>query len=728
MLVTRCLSAAVVSLAVTASSAAAQQFEILHAFQAPLANVKAPMVLASDGALYGTFATGGQHGVGAIFVTRPQADGSVVTQYLRALERSQGGGVVDALVEGHDGWLYGVAPEHGAHGRGTVFKFHRVTGQLVVLHAFSGPDGAAPRGPIVVGDDGNYYGMTTAEGASGGGTVFKLTPAGALTTLHAFSDGVATGLLVQAADGNLYGVNGPHVFRLTLTGARTVLRTLTSPLGPPFFPIAKGLVEGADGHLYAVLVDAPIGTAFFARLSLDGAFTEIYRIADVDVAGQPDDRVPLFVAADGSLLGTLPYWGPNLRGTLFRVTTTGTFNVLHAFTVQEGRAHSGVVRHPNGHFYGTTVEGGLTGHGMIYSVGFGGSLVVRHTFTPLLPYAPSAPPIEGPDGALYGTTIAGGIFNRGTVYRLSSSGFTVLYNFMGLDGSHPVGKLVLGSDGKFYGTTHGGGASSADAGTIFRISPSGVHETLHTFLIFNGRNPTAGLVRAADGTFWGTTLRGGSADTGTIFTISPTGAFTLVHAFVFNATGDTMVFPYAGLIQAQDGNFYGTTYGFTDLWGGTVFRVTPQGAVTMLRQFVGFFDIFNPGGRVPGPKVYAGLIEHRNGQLYGGSCCGGSIQGGDRTQVFQVDASGAVTMLRDLNGRGVFAALTEGGDQALYGATLDDVLFRLETNGDFTELKTLAGLDGLFVSGLRTAGDWIMGSAYAGGPAGGGVIFRFKHD
>jgi hypothetical protein len=85
-------------------------------------------------------------------------------------------------------------------------------------------------------------------------------------------------------------------------------------------------------------------------------------------------------------------------------------------------------------------------------------------------------------------------------------------------------------------------------------------------------------------------------------------------------------------------------------------------------------------------------------------------------------------MLRDLNGRGVFAALTEGGDQALYGATLDDVLFRLETNGDFTELKTLAGLDGLFVSGLRTAGDWIMGSAYAGDPAGGGVIFRFKRD
>ena len=165
--VPRRLSGILVVLQLLAAPAAAQQFEILHAFQAPLADAKAPMILASDGALYGTFATGGQDGVGAIFVTRPQADGSVMTTYLRAFERLEGGGVLDGLVEGHDGWLYGVAPEHGAHGRGSVFEYHRVTGQFTAVHAFSGADGATPRGSSSSATTGTITGRRPPKARAG---------------------------------------------------------------------------------------------------------------------------------------------------------------------------------------------------------------------------------------------------------------------------------------------------------------------------------------------------------------------------------------------------------------------------------------------------------------------------------------------------------------------------------------------------------------------------------
>jgi uncharacterized repeat protein (TIGR03803 family) len=344
--------------------------------------------------------------------------------------------------------------------------------------------------------------------------------------------------------------------------------------------------------------------------------------------------------------------------------------------------------------------------------------------TPIQPYAPSAPPIDGPDGAMYGTTVAGGVFDRGTVYRLTASGLTVVHHFFGLDGAHPIGTLRLGPDGLLYGTTYDGGVQNR--GTVFRMSPAGAFQTLHSFTAAEGRNPTAGLIRGTDGNYWGTTLRGGSADTGTVFKISPTGAFTQMHSFVFELfTENTMVYPYAGLIQAQDGNFYGTTYGYTGVFGGTVFRMTPAGTVTRLHVFSGSIGV---GGTVEGPKIYAGLVEGSDGQMYGGACCGGGggfMSEADRPQIFRIGTDSFAT-LREMSG--VFSALTEGADHAFYGATMDGLLFRIESNGSFAEIKTLTDVEGVFPSGVRTGGDWIIGSAYGGGPAGGGVIFRFKRE
>ena len=293
--------------------------------------------------------------------------------------------------------------------------------------------------------------------------MFKLTPDGVLATLHAFTDGNAWGLLIQAGDGNLYGANGVHFFRLALDGTRTIIHTLASQP-----PVPLGLVEGVDGELYGLTNGGSAGFVAFFRLTRAGVFTTIYTSQNYAADGEAISLVPLFVAPDGSLLGTLPLAGPNDRGTLFRVTLSGTFTVLHAMTVQEGRAYSGIVRHPNAHFYGTTVEGGRTGHGMIYSVGFGGSLVVRNPFAPLLPYAPQRRRSRDRTARCTGPRSSRRIQPRHGLppdfIRPHRSAQFHRQRRLASDR-----QASTGADGKIYGTTVGGGGP-ANRGTIFRVS------------------------------------------------------------------------------------------------------------------------------------------------------------------------------------------------------------------------------------------------------------------
>jgi len=262
------------------------------------------------------------------------------------------------------------------------------------------------------------------------------------------------------------------------------------------------------------------------------------------------------------------------------------------------------------------------------------------------------------------------------------------------DGSGPTG-LIQGSDGNFYGTTANGGRYGQ--GTFFTITPAGAETVLYSFVggSGDGSNPE-GVIQGSDGNFYGATSGGGNGQCqlgcGTAFKITPDGAETVLYYF----TGLTDGGSPNGLIQGTDGNFYGSAaFGgqVSSVCGssgcGVVFRLTPAGEETVLYSF--------SGGASDG-AVAASLIQGSDGNFYGVTAYGGSANDGT---VFKVTAAGAESVLHAFAGGGDGAApqtpLLEGNDGNLYGTTplggasSAGVLFRVTTAGTETVLYAFAG-------------------------------------
>lgn len=220
----------------------------------------------------------------------------------------------------------------------------------------------------------------------------------------------------------------------------------------------------------------------------------------------------------------------------------------------------------DGAFYGTTSSGGQTGWGTVFRITPDGEIKTIYSFCQNPPNCsdgatPQASLLLATDGNLYGTTSGLGTLSPGTVFRVDRHGIlTNVRLFNGSAGGGPAAGLVQGTDGNLYGTTVGGG--SQGLGTIFRMTLGGALTTLAAFDGIAAWFPEASLIEGTDGSFYGTTLFGGCGlcprcPCGTVFKVTPNGALTILHTF----TGADGAFPSAPLVQASDGNFYGTTLG-----------------------------------------------------------------------------------------------------------------------------------------------------------------------
>lgn len=258
---------------------------------------------------------------------------------------------------------------------------------------------------------------------------------------------------------------------------------------------------------------------------------------------------------------------------------------------------------------------------------------------------------------LYGTTLYGGGSTLcpsgcGTIFKIArSGGETVLYGFGGgTDGANPYGGVVLDKQGNLYGATTFGGFF---VGTIFDFSTAGHETLLHTF---NGSNsgdgavPFAGLVRDASGNLYGTTESGGPqcsslGGCGTVFKISPSGAETILYSFSGGADGG---FPFCSLLRGPNGDLYGTTVFGGAYDQGTVFKVSPKGAETVLYSFTGATD---------GGQPESGLVHDGNGNLLGTTSRGGTSGNGT---VFKITRTGQEIVLYSFQG-GVDGSLPAAG-------------------------------------------------------------------
>jgi uncharacterized repeat protein (TIGR03803 family) len=169
---------------------------------------------------------------------------------------------------------------------------------------------------------------------------------------------------------------------------------------------------------------------------------------------------------------------------------------------------------------------------------------------------------------------------------ISPSGtFKTLHSFCSqancLDGSNPTNGLVQASNGSFYGVSNGG---VNGGGTIYKITGGGAFSVIYNFCsaanCAGGAHVYGPLVQGTDGFLYGTTSYGGSG--GSIFKVSTSGAFTTLYTFCTQSGCPDGGAPVDGLIQGSDGNLYGTNTLYAANGSGTVFKITPGGALTTL--------------------------------------------------------------------------------------------------------------------------------------------------
>jgi uncharacterized repeat protein (TIGR03803 family) len=368
---------------------------------------------------------------------------------------------------------------------------------------------------------------------------------------------------------------------LTLCAAATAQEpkskfAVLAPIGPSYI----GMVQGLNGQLYSTTAGGVGGGRVF-EITTGGKLTRVDALSGLSEGG-------LLLATDGNFYGTTLKGGAHEGGRIFRVTPSGKLTNFYSFCAQADCADGGfpsgaLMQGTDGNLYGTTTVGGpgCTEYdyecGTVFKITLQGEINTLYTFCHQAGCADGGDPqgaiVQAGDGNFYGTASGGGTGGGGTIYRLTPTGtLTVLYSFCSTsgcaDGDDPVGGLAAGPDGALYGGTE-------SYPTIFKITLDGTFQVLATLC----PGPECGAayappVPATDGYLYGTISGGGKNGEGTIYRITTSGGLTVLHSFCALKDCNDGAQPMGPILQATDGNLYGTTYGIRGAGGAVVYKLS----------------------------------------------------------------------------------------------------------------------------------------------------------
>jgi uncharacterized repeat protein (TIGR03803 family) len=440
---------------------------------------------------------------------------------------------------------------------------------LTPILRFDGADGSEPLPGLLQARNGSFYGATSAGGADGGGSIFRMTPSGTLDTLVNFNAEQGHGpdaVLVQAADGAFYGTTGVggarykgSVFKMTPSGTVTTIYSFCSQPGCVDGELPQAaLVQGADGDFYGTTTSGGAGgEGSVYRISPGGSLTTLYSFCSQDSCAdgaQPEGA--LVQGTDGNFYGTTPLGGALGDGSVFVLTTSGTLTTLYSFCSQSRCGDGGY---------------------------------------------PAAGVIQGSDGDFYGTTMLGGANNDGTVFKITPSGtLTTLHSFDYTDGYKPVAGLVQASDGNFYGMAPFGGFDSN--GTIYRTTPDGGFTLLYEFCTgdcADGYYPVGRLAQALSGSFYGVNENGGPDAYGDIFVFNAGLAPFVKAEPVSGLVGSRVQILGTDLVGTTSVKFNGVAATFTVVSAGEIRTAVPSGATS------GTIEVMTPGGTLDSSRIFA---------------------------------------------------------------------------------------------------------------------------
>jgi len=730
------IAAVAVAVAVAATAAVSAQtqateYTVVSSFNAAFLNGRAPSSLRqdSDGTFYGTTSFGGVTDQGNLF--RMDATGAVtLLETFSGTDGSQPFGLVRAA----DGQFYGMTAQGGEFGFGTVFRFNP-PGELTTLHSFSATGSRFPV-DLFPASDGNVYGLTAGGGDFDNGTIFMVAPNGSFSTIYNFDLKAGTGMrsLVKGSDGRFYGTaegGGADgfgtVFTVDEAGTPTILHS--------FGGFAKGdgespggLIQGRDGRLYGT---TRRGGQFFDgtvyAIDVSGNYTLLHNFSSSIDGSQPGPD--LLQATDGNFYGVTQF-----TRRVFKIDSTGTFTILN----QLAESSPGeLIQGADGRLYGAAGDGGLDGGGTIFTFDVPGPIITLHQFTIGDSVGKPVGVIQARNGQFYGTTTAGTRTGRGitgTVFAMDAAGarttlhtFQIFVNSLVFEGQ-PLSNLFEGNDGGLYGTTFNEFDSPIPPGQIFRVTPAGDFTRVNSAYLLR-----AGVIQARDGRWYGTSAAASQPQLrnfGSVFRVDADGTRTVLHQFQFD--GSDSANPVSELVEIDDGSLYGVTEGSGGPLGaggpppiahGTIFRIDPATAAFTTRYRFSGPDGSKPVGR---------LIQGTDGLIYGTTVAGGDFGFGT---VFSLDTAGTLTTLHHFagpDGANPAAGVIQGVDGRLYGTTTNGgvfgygTVFVIDVTGAFTTLHDLASADGAHPETelIQAADGDLYGAASAGGPNGGGVIFR----